>query len=70
VLSPGREPYWLGLIRPFEQAARKRRAAIILSRILETVRRRTIILKEEGDSYKGFPGLSRTTLFGTFSEAG
>jgi len=29
-----------------------------------------MILKEEGDLYEGFPGLSRTTLFATFSEAG
>jgi len=29
-----------------------------------------MILKEEGDSYVGFPGLSRTTPFATFSEAG
>jgi len=69
-LSLGRDPHWLGWIRPLERAARRRRPAIILSRIFETVRRRTIILKEEGDSYEGFPGLSRTTLFATFSETG
>jgi len=50
VLSPGREPHWLGFSMPFDQAARRRRVAIILSRIFETVRIRTIILKEAGDS--------------------
>jgi len=35
---------------PFERAARRRWEAIILSRIFETVRIRTIILKEAGDS--------------------
>ena len=69
VLSPGREPHWLRWIRPFERATRRRRAAIILSRIFETVRRRTVILKEEGDTYDGLPGLSRTTPFATCSEA-
>jgi len=29
-----------------------------------------MILKEEGDSYEGFPGLSSTTPFATLSEAG
>jgi hypothetical protein len=70
VLSPGREPHWLGCIKPLERAAERRRVAIILSRIFETVRRRTIILKEAGDSYDGLPGLSRTTPFAPFSEAG
>jgi len=41
-----------------------------LSRIFENVWMRTIILKEEGDSYEGFPGLSSTTPFELFSEAG
>ena len=50
--------------------ARRRRTAIIVSRIFEKVRRRTIILKEEGDSYEAVPGFSRTTPFATFSEAG
>jgi len=31
---------------------------------------RTMILKEKGDSYKGFPGLSSTTPFEPFSEVG
>jgi len=34
--------------------------ATTLSRILESVRRRTMTLKEEGESYEGLPGLSRT----------
>jgi len=29
-----------------------------------------MVLKEEGDWYEDFPGLSRTTPFGTLSEAG
>jgi len=43
---------------------------MILSRIFEKVRIRTMILKEEGDSWEGFPGLSSTTPFEPFSEAG
>jgi len=43
---------------------------MILSRIFEIVRIRTIILKEEGDSEEGFPGLSSTTPFEPFSDAG
>jgi len=31
---------------------------------------RKIILQEEGDSYEGFPGLSSTTPFELFNEAG
>jgi len=38
----------------------ERREAATLSRIVESVRRRTIILKEEGESYASLPGLSRT----------
>jgi len=38
----------------------ERRDATTLSRILESVRRRTMTLKEEGESYEGLPGLSRT----------
>ena len=49
VLSPGREPHWLGFSMPFDRAARRRRDAISLSRIFETVRIRTIILKEAGE---------------------
>jgi len=69
VLCPGREPHLLGLIRHFERAKWRRRAATILSRIFETLRRRTIILKAEGDWPGGFPGFSSTTLFTTLSEA-
>jgi len=69
VLSPGREPHWLGLSIPFDQAARRRRDAIILLRIFENVRISTIILKEAGDSKEGFPGLWSTIPFNPFSEA-
>jgi len=50
VLNPGRELHWLGFSIPFNQAARRRRAGLILSWIFETVWIRTIILKEAGDS--------------------
>jgi len=70
VLSPEEEPYWLGCIRPFERAARRRRAATILSRMFETMQRRTMILTEEGDSEESFPGISRTTPLAMFREAG
>jgi len=63
VLSPGREPHWFGWSRPFNRATRRRWEAIIVSRIFEKVRIRTIILKEAGDSYEGFPGLSSTIPF-------
>jgi len=43
---------------------------MILSRIFEIVRIRTIILKEEGDTYESFPGLSSTTPFEPLSDAG
>jgi len=70
VLSPGREPHWLGSSKPLELAARRRREAIILSRIFEKVQIRTIILKDVGDSLEGFPGLSSTIPFDPLSEAG
>ena len=69
MLSPGSEPHWLGLSSPFDLAARRRRDGITLSRIYETVRIRTMILKEVGDSLEGFPGLSNTIAFDPFSEA-
>ena len=37
-----------------------RREVTTISRILESVRRRTITLKEEGESWPGLPGLSWT----------
>ena len=70
MLSPGSEPHWLECSGPFSRAAVRSRAAIILSRIFENVGMRTMILKEEGDSYKGIPGLSGTTPFEPFSEVG
>jgi len=38
----------------------ERREVTTLSWILESVQRRTITLKEEGESYEGLHGLSRT----------
>jgi len=48
----------------------ERREATTLSRILESVRRRTITLKAEGESYKGLPGLSRTIPSAFWREGG
>ena len=45
---PASEPVWLGWIMPSDLARRARREATILSRILETVSRRTMTLKEAG----------------------
>ena len=46
--KPAREPVWLGWIMPSDLAKRARREATILSRILETVSRKTMTLKEAG----------------------
>jgi len=48
----------------------ERREATTLSRILERVRRRTITLKEEGESYEGLPGSSRTIPSAFLREGG
>ena len=48
----------------------ERREAPTLSKIFESVRRRTITLKEEGESYEGFPGLSRTIPSALLREGG
>jgi len=48
----------------------ERRDATTLSRILESVRRRRITLKEEGKSYEGLPGLSRTIPSAFLREGG
>jgi len=49
MVGPGSELNWLGCIGPFGRVARRRRVVTILSRILETVRRRSIIVNEVGD---------------------
>jgi len=46
------------------------REATTLSRILKSVRRRTISLKEEGESYESLPGLSRTIPSAFLREGG
>ena len=51
-------------------ASAERREATTHSRILESVRRRTITQKEEGESYEGFPGLSRTIPSAFLREGG
>jgi len=48
----------------------ERREATTLSRILESVRRWTITLKEEGESYEGLPGFSRTIPSAFLREGG
>ena len=48
VLRPGREPHWFHLTRPTMHVSGERREGIILSRILETVCRKTITRNEEG----------------------
>jgi len=48
----------------------ERRDAATLSRILESVLRRTIPLKDEGESYEGLPGLSRTIPTAFLREGG
>jgi len=48
----------------------ERRVATTLSRTLESVRRRTMTLKEEGESYEGLPGLSRTMPSALLREGG
>jgi len=54
---PGRDPHWRAWMREQAVASAKRREFTTLSRILESVRRRTITLKEEGESYEGLAGL-------------
>jgi len=48
----------------------ERREATTLSRILESVQRRTMTLKEEGESYEGLHGLSRTIPSAFLREGG
>jgi len=67
---PGRDPHCKGWMREDIAAWAERREATTLSRILERVRRRTITLKEEVESYEGLPGLSRTIPSGFLREGG
>ena len=67
---PGRDPHGRGWIREHIIAWAERREATTLSRILESVRRRTITLKEEGESYEGLPGWSRTIPSAFLREGG
>ena len=48
VLSPGREPHWLGWRRPALRASSESLTFITLSSILEMVLRRTIMRKDAG----------------------
>jgi len=57
---PASEPHWWGLRRPVARATKESLKFIILSRIFEKVWSRTMTRKDEGESYKGFPGLSST----------
>ena len=47
---PGRDEHWRGWMREQVTAWAERREVTTLSRILESVRRRTMTLKEEGES--------------------
>ena len=67
---PGRDPHGGGWMREHTTAWAERREATTLSRIFESVRRRMITLKEEGESYKGLPGLSRTIPSAFLREGG
>jgi len=46
----GREPHWRGWMREQVVAWAERREVTTLSRLLESMRRRTMTLKEEGES--------------------
>ena len=70
VERPGREPVWWGWRREQDLATRERREAVTRSTILERVSRRTMTLKEAGESYEALPGLSRTTPLALFREEG
>ena len=47
---PGRDPHWRGWMREQVVVWAERQEVTTLSRILESVRWRTITLKEEGES--------------------
>jgi len=47
---PGTDPHWRGWMREHGVAWAERREVTTLLRILESVRRRTMTLKEEGES--------------------
>ena len=70
VLRPGSEPYWFGWSKPACLASEVSLSVRMRSRIFETVLRRTMIWKEDGVSYDGLPGLSRTTPFACLSVVG
>jgi len=67
---PGRDPHCRGCMSEHIVAWAERRKATPLARILESVRRRKITLKEEGESYEGLPGLSRTITSAFLREGG
>ena len=69
-LSPGSDPHWFGWRRLAFLAKDMSLTVRTLSRILETVFRRTIMRKEDGVSYEGLPSLSRTTPFACFRDGG
>jgi len=48
----------------------ERREATTLSITLESVRKRTLTLKEEGEAYEGLPRLSRTIPSAFLREGG
>jgi len=57
---PASDPHWWGLRSPVAPATHESLGFIILSRIFEKVWSKTMTRKDKGESYEGFPGLSRT----------
>ena len=49
-LSPGRDPHWFGCRRPLDLAMADSRTVMTRSRIIKMVFRRTMVLKEAGES--------------------
>jgi len=66
----GRDLHSRGWMREHIAAWAERQEATTDSRILESVRRRRITLKQEGELYEGLPGLSRTILSAFLREGG
>ena len=69
-LSPGSDTHWFGWRRLAFLAKDMSLMVMTLSRIWETVFRRTIMRKEDGELYEGLPRLSRTTPFACLRDRG
>jgi len=64
------ERHWLGLRRALEQVMSESLTVMTRSRIFDIVFRRTMIRKDQGESYEAFPGLPRMTPFMFFNDGG